>query len=153
MKTPLSREILSNWTLLDQPKYNLTVPDLLAQQAALGRQIGLLLDLSNHDCLYSDDIPPDVEYNHIQLVAKELPPPAFVDAVIVAAREFWGRHPDKFIAVHCAYGELRGRGPAMALRMRARRGIKAASNGAGWQPAQAGRVETAVCAIPYAAVW
>ncbi|KAG2441038.1 hypothetical protein HXX76_003891 [Chlamydomonas incerta] len=104
MKTPLSTEILDSWSLPAQPKHRLTVPQMVADQAAAGRKIGLILDLSNHDCLYTDDIPPDVQYIHIQLVAKELPPPDFVAEVVVAANAFWERHPDHHIAVHCAYG-------------------------------------------------
>ncbi|GLC33354.1 hypothetical protein PLESTB_000342300 [Pleodorina starrii] len=104
MKTPLSAEILDSWSLPSQPKHRLTVPEMVAQQAALGRKVGLLLDLSNHDCLYSADIPTGLAYTHVQLVAKELPPPEFVDAVVAVANRFWAKHPDEYIAVHCAYG-------------------------------------------------
>jgi hypothetical protein len=104
VQTPLSAEILDSWSLPSQPKHRLTVPEMVAQQAALGRKVGLLLDLSNHDCLYAADIPPSLTYTHIQLVAKELPPPEFVDAVVAVARAFWAQHPDEYIAVHCAYG-------------------------------------------------
>ena len=45
MKTPMSREIISNWTLGDGPKHSLTVPELLAGQAAKGRAIGMIIDL------------------------------------------------------------------------------------------------------------
>eukprot|EP00198_Chlamydomonas_reinhardtii_P011494 XP_001700831.1 predicted protein [Chlamydomonas reinhardtii] len=103
-QTPLSTEILDSWSLPAQPKHRLTVPQMVADQAAAGRKIGLILDLSNHDCLYTDDVPPDVQYIHIQLVAKELPPPDFVAEVVAAANAFWEQHPDLYIAVHCAYG-------------------------------------------------
>lgn len=56
------------------------------------------------DCLYETDIPADVQYKHVQLVAKELPPLAFVREVAAAANEFWAQHPDQYIAIHCAYG-------------------------------------------------
>lgn len=46
-KTPLSRQILENWTLPEPPVYPLTVPQLLEEQQALGRRVGLILDLSN----------------------------------------------------------------------------------------------------------
>ena len=45
MKTPMSREIISNWTLGDGPKHSLTVPDLLRKQSAKGREIGMIIDL------------------------------------------------------------------------------------------------------------
>lgn len=51
MKTPMSNEILDNWSLPEAPRHPLTVPLLLARQAALGREVGLIIDLANHDCL------------------------------------------------------------------------------------------------------
>ncbi|GFH23819.1 tyr_phosphatase_2 domain-containing protein, partial [Haematococcus lacustris] len=54
--------------------------------------------------LYTSDIPEGVAYAHIHLVAKELPPPSFVDEVCRTAQHFWAQHPEDFIAVHCAYG-------------------------------------------------
>ena len=47
------------------------------------------LGLSQNECLYSDDIPPEVSYRHIRLVAKELPAQDFIDEVCAAARAFW----------------------------------------------------------------
>jgi len=108
MKTPLSREILADCQLPTAPRFRLTVPELLESQAAQGRRIGLILDLSNHECLYSEDVPEDVAYEHISLVAKELPPLAFVHEVARAAQVFWERHPDEYIAIHCAYGVCPG---------------------------------------------
>jgi hypothetical protein len=58
------------------------------------------------DCLYDIDIPSDVDYLHVQLVAKELPPLEFVREVARAANNFWAQHPDMYIAVHCAYGTV-----------------------------------------------
>lgn len=45
MKTPMSREIISNWTLGTGPKHSLTVPELLEWQAARDRQVGMIIDL------------------------------------------------------------------------------------------------------------
>lgn len=59
---------------------------------------------SSADCLYDTDIPLGVDYLHVQLVAKELPPLEFVQEVGRAASAFWEAHPDMHIAVHCAYG-------------------------------------------------
>ena len=36
MKTPLSRQILGQWSLPQQPKHSLTVPEMLEQQQRLG---------------------------------------------------------------------------------------------------------------------
>jgi alpha-glucan,water dikinase len=60
MKTPLSHDILRDWKLLEAPHHSLTVQDLLAAQAAAGRQVGLIIDLTNHDCLYEEDVPAEV---------------------------------------------------------------------------------------------
>ena len=65
----------------------------------------LCCDCVHPDCLYDIDIPSDVEYIHVQLVAKELPPLEFVREVGRAASGFWAAHPDQYIAIHCAYGE------------------------------------------------
>lgn len=62
------------------------------------------------DCLYDVDIPPDVDYLHVQLVAKELPPLEFVREVGAAANAFWAQHPEQYIAIHCAYGTGVSRG-------------------------------------------
>lgn len=51
MKTPMSNEILDNWSLPEAPRHPLTVKLLLARQSALGREVGLIIDLANHDCL------------------------------------------------------------------------------------------------------
>lgn len=104
IKTPLSDDIISNWSLPEEPKFRLTVNDLLTYQAGKGRKVGMLLDLSNHDTLYIHDIPASLGYTHIQLVAKVLPLRSAVDAVIETAQIFWKEHPEQYIAIHCAYG-------------------------------------------------
>jgi hypothetical protein len=68
MKTPLGVEILRSWSLTDPPKYRLTVVDLLADQTSKGRELGLIIDLSNHETLYASDIPPGLLYEHVHLV-------------------------------------------------------------------------------------
>jgi hypothetical protein len=46
-----------------------------------------------------------LQYLHVQLVAKELPPLEFVHEVGRAANSFWAANSDHYIAIHCAYGE------------------------------------------------
>lgn len=70
MKTPMSSEIITNWSLEAGPRHALTVPSLLVRQAAAGAPVGLIIDLANHECLYGEDIPEGVEYAHVTLVAK-----------------------------------------------------------------------------------
>ncbi len=65
-------------------------------------------DLSNHETLYAEDVPPNVAYQHVQLVAKVFPLAEQVKQVIDIAERFWEQHPDEYIAIHCAYGELSG---------------------------------------------
>lgn len=104
MKTPMSLEIISSWSLTEAPLHAHTVGSLLAAQHAMGRTVGLIIDLANHDCLYADDIPSTLEYVHLNLIAKVIPPKEAVDQVETIAREYWSRHPDRYIATHCAYG-------------------------------------------------
>jgi len=42
---------------------------------------------------------------HMQLVAKMFPAKASIMQVIKTARTFWDKHPNQYIAIHCAYGE------------------------------------------------
>lgn len=104
MKTPLSQAILSEWSLPEEPKHSLTISSLLQQQHFLHRQIGLIIDLSNHETLYAEDIPPFLQYQHVQLVAKVFPDQAQVDQVIDLAEKYWADNPTRHIAIHCAYG-------------------------------------------------
>jgi hypothetical protein len=90
MKTPLSEQILSQWALPCAPRHSLTVREMLASQAAAGRRIGLVLDLSNHECLYTGDMPPGLLYEHIYLVAKELPPLDYVQVGLAGWRGWRG---------------------------------------------------------------
>lgn len=112
MKTPMSKEIIEHWSLEHAPKHTLTIEELIdTQERDHGRHVGLIIDLANHDCLYLDDILSHngkttriLEYVHIQLIAKVLPPKSSIDHVERVAREFWSRKPDDYIAIHCAYG-------------------------------------------------
>ena len=105
MKTPLSQAILSEWSLPEAPKHSLTVTSLLQQQHFLQRQVGMIIDLSNHETLYAEDLPPFIQYEHVQLVAKVFPDQSQVDEVIDLAEKYWAKHPTQHIAIHCAYGE------------------------------------------------
>lgn len=115
MKTPMSEEIIQNWSLEHPPKHVLTIRRLIeSQEREHGRKVGLIIDLANHDCLYIDDLlayneevgarEAIVEYVHVGLVAKQLPPQGVIDQVQEVAREFWERKPESFICLHCCYG-------------------------------------------------
>jgi hypothetical protein len=65
-----SQAILGSWQQDQPPAHPWTIGHLLATQQCAGRKVGLIMDLSNHDTLYAEDIPPSLEYKHIQLVAK-----------------------------------------------------------------------------------
>ena len=94
MKTPLSPTLLAKDAEESLPNI-LTLPKFLAEQRALGRKVGLIIDLSNHDCLYSDGVPPDLERVHVRNVAKSVPNVECTDEVIAVASEFWSRRPDE----------------------------------------------------------
>ena len=64
------QQVLDGWKLETAPEHPWTVQQLLAGQARAGRRIGMILDLSNHETLYADEIPTVLEYRHVQLVAK-----------------------------------------------------------------------------------
>lgn len=80
MKTPLTLDLQKGYIPLspDVPVKPFTLPSFLADQQALGRHVGLVIDLSNHACLYTEDLPPPdrgLQYRHFQFVAKRLPDP------------------------------------------------------------------------------
>ena len=69
MKTPLSQTILNSWTLPEKPKHTLSVASLLQTQREHGREVGMILDLSNHALLYGEDLVDGVQYEHIPVSA------------------------------------------------------------------------------------
>ena len=70
MKTPMSSEIVDHWSLEEPPKHVLTVSSLLEEERTKGREIGLIIDLSNHETLYAEDLARaiNVQYAHIQVL-------------------------------------------------------------------------------------
>jgi alpha-glucan,water dikinase len=44
-----------------------------------------------------------VEYHHVHLVAKVIPPQEMVDEVADVADAYWAKR-SKHVAIHCAYG-------------------------------------------------
>jgi hypothetical protein len=85
-----------------------TLPAFLAAQKKKGRDVGLVIDLSNHDCLYTDGIPDTgVKRVHVRNVAKSVPGLDSVKEAIAAASKFWDENDEnqkKYVAIHCAYG-------------------------------------------------
>jgi hypothetical protein len=67
MKTPMSSEIIQNWSLDEPPQHALTIQSLLKEQEERGRTIGLIIDLSNHETLYAEDLQAveGIQYAHI----------------------------------------------------------------------------------------
>jgi hypothetical protein len=51
--------------------------------------VGLIIDLTNHDCLYTDGVPPTLERVHVRNVAKSIPQVECTAEVIQVANEFW----------------------------------------------------------------
>ena len=85
-----------------------TLPAFLEAQKKKGRDVGLVIDLSNHDCLYTDGIPDTgVKRVHVRNVAKSVPGLDSVKEAIAAASKFWDENDEnqkKYVAIHCAYG-------------------------------------------------
>ena len=63
-------QVLEKWNQQSALAHPWTVADLLSSQVAAGRHVSLIIDLSNHDTLYADEVPPSLAYVHIKLVAK-----------------------------------------------------------------------------------
>ena len=80
-------------------------PSSSSSRERRGRNVGLIIDLSNHDCLYTDGILEERERVHVRNVAKSVPrtssaPPRWCEW----RRAFWSRRPNDHVAIHCAYG-------------------------------------------------
>ena len=82
MKTPLSPTLLADPAAFENV---LTLPAFLEAQLKLGRKVGLIIDLSNHDCLYHDGVPADVRRVHVRNVAKSVPDVAVVSEAVAVS--------------------------------------------------------------------
>eukprot|EP01026_Neomeris_dumetosa_P081092 TRINITY_DN9061_c0_g1_i5.p2 TRINITY_DN9061_c0_g1~~TRINITY_DN9061_c0_g1_i5.p2 ORF type:complete len:396 (-),score=29.91 TRINITY_DN9061_c0_g1_i5:1085-2212(-) len=108
MKTPFSSQMMQS--IRQNKEYNqqstnlLTIDCMLNYQKNLGRDVGLILDVSDHMCLYSQDIPNEIEYQQVRMPSKQIPSRESLRIVFMIAQDFWERQPDKYIAIHCAYG-------------------------------------------------
>ena len=100
MKTPLSRVYVGEGCV-----NALTVSALMVEQRKRGREIRMIIDLTNHDCLYKDDIPSGVTRVHVRNVAKSTPSANDVRRVSEAVKTFMATAKEnEYIAIHCAYG-------------------------------------------------
>ncbi|CEF97757.1 Protein-tyrosine phosphatase, active site [Ostreococcus tauri] len=101
MKTPLSARYVE-----DRCAHALTMDILLREQRALGREIGLIVDLTNHDCLYEEDVPASVSRTHVRNVAKTVPSVGDCRRASKVVNDFLSSDAgkDRYVAVHCAYG-------------------------------------------------
>lgn len=101
MKTPLSARYVE-----ETCAHALTMDILMDEQRKLGREIGLIIDLTNHDCLYAEDVPGTISRVHVRNVAKAVPSEADVRRACDAVEEFLSSVDvgNKYVAVHCAYG-------------------------------------------------
>ena len=64
----------------------------------------MIIDLSNHECLYEEDIPEEVHRVHVRNIAKSIPNIECCTKVMKEATRHWKKHPEEYIAIHCAYG-------------------------------------------------
>lgn len=115
MKTPLPLDLQrqhfpsspSSSAVLHKEARVHTIEKFVKEQADLGRNIGLVVDLSNHDCLYEEDLKRDcplVKYEHFFFVAKEIPNRAICQQVNRCITAYISANPQHYVAVHCSYG-------------------------------------------------
>lgn len=102
MKTPLSLEFLER---TEKYAHILTVEKMLYEQRETKqREVTMIIDLSNHECLYEEDIPKEVHRVHVRNIAKSIPNIECCATVMREASKHWKKHPEEYIAIHCAYG-------------------------------------------------
>ena len=102
MKTPLSLEFLEQ---MEKYAHILTVEKMLYEQRETKqREVTMIIDLSNHECLYEEDIPKEVHRVHVRNIAKSIPNIECCAKVMREATQHWKKHPEQYIAIHCAYG-------------------------------------------------
>ena len=105
MKTPLSQLLLDKHFPCGQPcRHPNTISHLLAHCKQHGFELGLIINLAAHQCLYAADLQDGIPVEQIPLTAKVVPPRDAVQRVLDAADAFWHDHPEKYIAIHCDYG-------------------------------------------------
>ena len=92
------------YTIEEPPKHLHFVESFLTAQLSEGREVGLIVDLCNHECLYHDEIPEGVEYAHIWCVAKTVPGDDDIQNFVQAVDTYLEKNPKKYVAVHCSYG-------------------------------------------------
>lgn len=106
-KTPISKIYLQNADGLCGIKDNkedklLSLLDVCDRLRQRNQELGLIIDLSNHDLIY--EVPQGVSYAKISCVSKVLPPKETVRRFCQIVMSFVEQHPDKYVAVHCSYG-------------------------------------------------
>ena len=107
MKTPLT---LAHTAALTASGKRIAHPhDLrgfIDAQKTLGRDVKLVLDLTQHDCLYADELAlcPGLRYVHLATPAKKFVEPWLVQRLADESRALWREDPAAVVAVHCSYG-------------------------------------------------
>jgi len=115
MKTPLPLDVQrqhfppspSSSTVQHKEARVHTIEKFVNEQAGLGRTVGLVVDLSNHDCLYNEDLKRDcplLKYEHFYFIAKEIPNRAICQQVNRCITAYTSANPQHYVAIHCSYG-------------------------------------------------
>lgn len=126
LKTPISNKYLdgTHWK-------RFSIHDFIHEQwVQYGRIVGMMIDLSNHDCIYDYEaisVPVEVSnmgpctenngyskegncsympllYIKHKCISKECPDPQNIKDFIETVKDFKNKHPHHYIGVHCAYG-------------------------------------------------
>ena len=125
MKTPIADKYI------DDMKWNsFTIHDLVHEQwARHGRVVGLMIDLSNHDCIYDYEsisvpvdpvVPPASSHNNFtkhpeheyvtlkymkhRCISKQCPSFENIQGFSKIVLDYKKQYPSHYIGVHCSYG-------------------------------------------------
>ena len=107
MKTPLTRAQMASLKKSGKRiKYPHDLQGFVRDQASQGRRVGLVIDLTCHDCLYESELSlcPGVRYVHLATEAKKVVEPWLVERIADEARSLWRKDSKAVVAIHCSYG-------------------------------------------------
>lgn len=107
MKTPLTRAQMASLKKSGKRiRYPHDLQGFVRDQASQGRRVGLVIDLTCHDCLYASELKlcPGVRYVHLATEAKKVLEPWLVERIADEARGLWKQDPKAVVAIHCSYG-------------------------------------------------
>ena len=110
MKTPLTHAQMSRLVASGKRvTHPHTLRAFVDAQSAMGRRVGLIVDLTCHECLYAEELEktPWVRYVHLATPAKQFVEPWLIRKLGDEIAKLWRDDPGAYVAVHCSYGFAR----------------------------------------------